>query len=252
MKNVISMFTVVCLSIGLLVSLAGCNKDNDGPQVQASALSVYNLSPDNISTQFVLSGNMIGQALPYQNVYSYVSIYPGTRDLQVYGNSSSLTTTTYTFDTSKYYSAFFIGANNEYSIKIVKDEYDSMSTSAGRAFIRFVYAVPDSSKPVVTMKSADSTAEYEGVRYSDVSSFIPVTPGNIEVNANNDSTIQVSRAIEVEQNKVYTIMIMGMTHATDETKAIQIKYITNGTLEATQQNSSSNSAVLYYKRGVSQ
>lgn len=241
MKKTIGLLTAGCAIASFFI--AGCSKNNGSDvNIPTAALSSYNLAPDNLGATFILSGNILpGSPLSYPSYTSYTDIYTGTRDLQVLNNYSGsvLSTVSNTYDTSKYYSAFFMGANNAYSSIVVRDNYDSLSASTGKAYVRFVQAVPDSSQPKVTIGSTDSTSTFNNVKYGYVSQFIPVAPGNIDINANNDSTIQTSRTISVEQAKVYTILIMGLPNATDTVTKVQIRYATNGTLSGSPQQGSS-------------
>ncbi len=50
------------------------------------------------------------------------------------------------------------------------------------------------------------------------------------MNLSNDSTISANKTVTLVKNQVYTFLLTGMPHATDTSKAVQIKYIINGTI----------------------
>ncbi len=66
--------------------------------------------------------------------------------------------------------------------------------------------------------------------FSSVSDFVAADPGQVTITVKNGSTIDASRTISLEQGKVYTVLLAGVPGATDTTKAVQIKYILNGSL----------------------
>jgi hypothetical protein len=66
--------------------------------------------------------------------------------------------------------------------------------------------------------------------FSSVSDFVAADPGQVAVSVKNGSNIDASRTISLEQGKVYTVLLAGIPGATDTTKAVQIKYILNGSL----------------------
>lgn len=200
----------------------------------------FNLIPDSTTgpVVFALSNKSITNTpISYTNYTgSYLPIYSGTRELGLYrsGNlDSALATTSFLAEAKKYYSAFAIGANGTYKNLVIDDNLDSIPSSTGNAFVRYINAIPDSSQPVVTITANGTDVVKQNVPFGTVSNFTGIAPGDITVNVSNDSTITANRTITLEKDKVYTMLIMGMPNATDTSKAVQIKYITNGTVTPT-------------------
>lgn len=223
------------LTLFSVVIFSACKKSDVNNNVPTSGLMAFNLIPDSIPPlAFVLNGNSITNSPLSFNNYTgaYLPVYSGPRTLQVYGvNSDSLlATTNYAFEATKYYSAFAIGANGHYKNMIVADNFDSLPTSTGNAFVRYVNAIPDSSAQTVTISANETNNVTKPTSFGEVSAFAPFAPGNITVNLSNDSTISANKTITLEKDKVYTILMTGITHTTDTAKAVQIKYIVNGTL----------------------
>lgn len=217
------------------VTFSACKKDNT-PAVPTSGLMAFNLIPDSTgSVLFVLDNSPLGnRTYPFTNYTgSYLPIYSGTRTLKLYGASSPdsvLASTSFNYEANKYYSAFAIGTHGNYQNLVTDDELDSLPSSTGNAFVRYINAIPDSSHPVVIISSNGTDKVKENAPFGKVSDFTQIAPGDISVGVSNDSTISASRTIPVQKNGVYTVLIMGMPKALDTTKVVQIKYITNGTV----------------------
>lgn len=217
------------------ITFSACKKD-DTPAPPTSGLMAFNLIPDSTGpVVFVLNNKSITNTpLSFTNYTgTYVSIYSGTRSLELYesySRDSALATATFNAEPTKYYSAFAIGANGNYENLVTDDNLDSLPTSTGNAFVRYINAIPDSSDPVVTIVSNGTDKVKENASFGKVSDFTEIAPGDISLNVTNESTISASRTIAVQKDGVYTVLIMGMPGAADTTKAVQIKYILNGTV----------------------
>lgn len=245
MKKVFSSFRLSFMSLSGLLAVAilfsACSKFNDDNNSNnpAAALMSFNLAPDQEAVAITLSGNSIGnQPLAYTN-YSgiYQLVFPGNRRVESFNASSdsSVAAVDYTFSTDKYYSLFVTGANGNYSNVITNDNFDSLTAATGKAFVRYINAIPDSTKPVVTISAGGTNVINDNASFNNISDFKAVEAGNVTININNNSTINnVNRTISLEQGKVYTVLLVGLPGSTDATKAVQIKYITNGNLNGGQ------------------
>ncbi|MEO6894057.1 MAG: DUF4397 domain-containing protein [Ginsengibacter sp.] len=223
------------LALFSVVAFSACKKD-DVPSTPTAGLMAFNLIADSTPpVVFVLNNNSItNQALAYSSFTgTYLPIYTGPRTLEVYKQSntdSALATESFTVEPNKYYSAFVMGANGTYKNMIVDDALGSLPDSTGKAFVRYVNAIPDSSNQNLTV-SASGMDDVTGVtHYGQVSSFTGVTPGDFSLNITNDSTISANKTITFEKDKVYTVLLSGMPHATDTAKAVKISYVVNGTI----------------------
>jgi hypothetical protein len=82
----------------------------------------------------------------------------------------------------------------------------------------------------VTIAANGSNVVNDNASFTAVSEFRTIDAGDVAVKVNNGSTIDASRNISVEQGKVYTVLLVGVPGAADATKAVQIKFILNGSL----------------------
>ena len=227
--------TLMALS-ALLVSgvlMTACKKDT-GPNndVPVSGLMAFNLSPDLQALGIALSRNLLSNSpLAYTNYTGgYRNIYPGQRTIQSYDyvKDTTLVNAQYNFDSQKYYSVFFVGNNGSYKNVIVHDDIDSLPST--HAWVRYINAIPDSSAPTVRIKANGTDVVSTVSPFSTVSGFNSVNTGNVTVAVSNGSNITANRTIAVENGKIYTVLLLGVPGATDTTKAVQIKYIVNGTI----------------------
>lgn len=222
------------------MGMVACSKSNDytgNPGNQdAAGLMAFNLSDKNGIGVSLSGSNLVNNAIGY-NSYTggYLPINPGAFAVRSFDatGSSTLAETQYTFAVQKYYTLVVTGANGTYRNVLVRDNYDSLSGSAGKAYVRYVNAIPDSVRPAVTITAggqpviADASAAY-----TNVSNFVAVSGDSIKITASNGGTIQATRTFKATAPKVYTILLTGIPGSTDTTRSVKISYIENGTLNA--------------------
>ncbi|MEI9955324.1 MAG: DUF4397 domain-containing protein [Ferruginibacter sp.] len=221
---------------GLLTAtlfFTACKKNNtDYVRQPAAGLMAFNLAVDKPAVGFTLSGNNLnGAVLNYTNYTgAYLPIYLGDREVRSfdYNTGATIATTTASFADSNYYSAFLLGANGSYRNVVVNDNLNSLTANAGKAWVRYINAIPDSATATTVVVGESSI---NGVApYATVSTFAQVAAGPVATTVSNGGTIAASRTITLEENKVYTILFVGQPNQTDSAKAVQVKYIVNGTV----------------------
>ena len=233
---------IAIFSGALLLTMSACNKDNDNennPDIPVAGLMAFNLAPDVSSAGIALGGrNAVGN-LPYGSFTGgYLAVYTGDRALESFNAASGarLASGTYNFADSGYYSVFVVGTNNNYSNVLVKDDISDLAAT-GSAYIRYINAIPDSSQPNVKI----GTAVNQAAAYKSVSSFSAVPAGSVAIAVSNGSNISATRNIDVEANKIYTVLLSGQPAATG-TGGVEIKFVSNGTIDATTGKSASGTA----------
>lgn len=236
MKKTISRLLILGTIILTVFVLNSCQKEvTSVPHTPAAGLMVFNLAPDQNAVGVSVSGNNFTNGpLAYTNFNgAYTSIYAGNHDVTYFNptSDSTLATATQTFQDSGYYSSFFVGANSNYKNIIVRDNFDSLSSSSGQAYVRYINAIPDSTiTPNVTVSANGANVFSDAAAFGNVSDFKGVTPGSISINVNAESAVNASRTISVDAGKIYTLLLIGEPSQTDTSKAVQIKYIQNGQL----------------------
>ncbi len=224
--------TMAAIFIASIVFMA-CKKNDPGLiTTPAAGLMAFNLAPDKSAIGFTLSGNQLGgQPLGYSNFTgTYLPIFVGNREVRSfdYNTGSTLAITNGNFADSTYYSLFLLGTNGVYRNLLVKDELDTLAAVAGKAWVRYINAIPDSSAQVhVTV--GESTVN-ETAAYASVSAFKQVNAGSVNTSISNGGNISAARTITLEVNKIYTILFSGLPGQSDPAKAVQIRFIQNGTI----------------------
>jgi hypothetical protein len=249
MKKVLSSFRSGAFAVGSLlllgIAFSACNKsNNDNPDVPVAGLMAVNLAPDVSAVSMTLSGNLFSNPLAY-NTYTggYLAIYPGSRVVGSYdyNGGAELDAVNFDFEADKYYSAFVVGADTGYRNVVVRDNFDSLSATAGKAVIRYINAIPDASSPNVTIASNGSNVVNENAQFASVSEFKEVNSGDVAITVSNGGSINANRTITLEERKVYTVLLSGLPTGTGD-QAVQIKFITNGTLDENTARQSSSAA----------
>ncbi|MEI9810691.1 MAG: DUF4397 domain-containing protein [Bacteroidota bacterium] len=228
-------FQLITFSMGVMllagVLLTACKKSNfDNTNPEVAGLMSFNLVRDK-SVILGLSGSALNSTpLAFTNYTGgYQSIYPGNRTFESYDyiTQDSLATTAFAFEVNKYYSAFVVGSEGAYQNVIVNDNFDSLSGSSGKAYVRYINAIDGSVSAAVTITNGGTPVSHNAA-FASVSEFTEVNPGDITIAVNEGSSINASRTITVEQKTVYTVLLLSGAATADPA---QIKYITNGTLD---------------------
>ncbi|RYE13741.1 MAG: DUF4397 domain-containing protein [Sphingobacteriales bacterium] len=227
--NLPARYSASLLLIGAAVfALSSCSKDEGiTPRQPAAGLMAFNLAPDKPSVGFTLSGaQLTSSGLPYTGYTGqYLAVAPGSRQLASYDAAAGtpILTSTHIFKDSSYNSAFLIGANGFYRHVVTEDRLDTLRPVSGKAWVRYINAIADTTlRPNVTING-----NTEGAVFGTISNFEPVNAGNLAASISVENT---SRTITVEENKVYTILFVGITNQTNTALAPQVKFIVNGTV----------------------
>ncbi|MBL7700175.1 MAG: DUF4397 domain-containing protein [Chitinophagaceae bacterium] len=237
MKKMIFSFRKVTLIAAAVVVMGGllvaCKKDDAvGTPIPAAGLMVFNLAPDQDAVGFALSGNIINNTPLSYTSYNgfYQNIYTGSREIEVFGFMDSVfASSSFNFENNTQYSLFLTGNNGKYQAITVEDALDSNAT-ADKAWVRYINAIPDSSAPQVKISAGGTSVVDESAAFNLVTPFTPVDGGDVTISVNNSDDIAAGRTIQLSNGKAYTVLLVGVPGATDETKKVQIRFIENGTI----------------------
>jgi hypothetical protein len=225
---------------------SSCQKsDNSNTDIPVAGLMAFNLVPDKSVTVAIGGNSITNQPLAF-NSYTgtYLRVYPGTRTVESfdYATNGSLATVSDSFAVDKYYSVFVVGANGAYQNVLVNDNFDDLTGTAGKAYIRYINAVNGSANSPVTITAGGSEVANDNAAFASVSEFVAVPAGDVTITLNGSSG--VNRTITTTERNVYTVLLTSGATSTDPA---QIKYVTNGILDAEEGqrvSTSSRSAVI--------
>jgi hypothetical protein len=144
-----------------------------------------------------------------------------------YSSGDTLASASFDFEAKKYYSSFLIGNDGNYQNVIVTDNFDSLSSSDGQAYIRYINAINGSGSPTVTISSNETDVVNTTAGFGTVSEFVAVAPGEIAIAVSGGSNSTANRTITVEAKNVYTILLSSGASSADPA---QIKFVSNGVL----------------------
>jgi hypothetical protein len=217
------------LAVGILFS--ACKKDNfENNNPEVAGLMAFNLAPDR-TVEFGIGGNALTNNPLAFNSYTggYIGIMPGSRSVVGYDFSSgdTLASASFDFEAKKYYSSFLLGNDGNYQNVIVNDNFDSLSSSDGQAYVRYINAINGSGSPTVKITSNGTDVVNTTVGFATVSEFIEVTPGEITIDVSGGTNSTANRTITVEGKSVYTILLSSGASSADPA---QIKFVSNGVL----------------------
>ncbi len=225
---------------GLLLAsvlFVACKKDNDpiNPRTPQAGVMAFNLSPDQNAVVMSLGGTNLGNSSLAYNSFTgtYLPVNTGSREVRSFdfNSGTTLATSNASFADSGYYSAFLLGTTGNYRNVVVKDELQTLTATAGKAWVRYINAIPDSvNVPMVTIASGGTNVFNETGAYGNVSSYAMVNAGEVSTSVINSDGISASRNITLEENKVYTVMLTGLPGSADSTRDAEVKFIQNGTV----------------------
>ena len=227
--------SIVAVLFASVFLFASCKKDsnNNSSNNNYGGIMAFNLAPDKNAVGFSISGNNFTPSPLMYTSYTggYQPVYPGNRTVEAFdfNNGAGIASMAGNFEARKYYSAFLLGVNGNYRNVISEDQLDSLDASNGKAYLRYINAIADSSNPTVKITGAHETPWNEQAAFGQVSEFKAATPGNVDIAVTNGSTINASRSITTEANKVYTILLVGAPGG-QGTDSVQVKFIQNGTI----------------------
>ncbi len=225
---------LLCLAVAVIVMQSCMKNNNDTPATPVAGLMAFNLAPDKNQVGFEIGGNRFtNQPLAFLSYNGlYTGVFTGTRTLTAFdfGSYNTIANASNTYEDGKYYSAFLIGANNNYRTVVVADGLDSLEGVAGKAYIRYINAIPDSTTPTVTVTANEAPVNSAALAYGGITDFMAVNAGEITISTSNGSNVNTNRTFAVTDKKIYTILLAGNPASTGA-DSVQTRYIENGTLQ---------------------
>lgn len=210
----------------LIIGMAACGSD-DASDIMDDILPstrarVIHLSPDTaeVDVDFELievQETIVG--LTYKEASPYTEVSTGTSEV-TFKNASGANLITLDdpdFDSDNYNTVYLVNLST--SLQIIQSE-DDRSANTAMAKVRFVHACVDC--PAVDLKKdlPSEEALFENDAFREITDYALVTPGNysfvITETGNTVDAIAAFNSINLEEGKIYTIVVLGTFDDTDE------------------------------------
>lgn len=218
----------------LFATIFSACKKNDPVRTPMAGLKAFNLIPDLEGIGFAVDNNSISNTpFSYTTLTpGYINIFPGNRQFSSFNfsNSQVLATESFSVKDSSYYSLFAVGTEGDYKNVIVEDPINDLDATSGKAFVRYVNGVTGADAAVTVTENGNTLFDATN-ETGFVSGFKEATPGKITVSFHvNDENEPVEREIDLSENGVYVILILGEAQTSGDAQPLEIKMAQYGTV----------------------
>lgn len=221
-------FTVLLISVSLLIVLSGCIKKD--PVSSIAQVLLVPLSPNRTAVDFSINGTLYATAVGYSTTTGtvrytlpYYSIEPKAGSVIAYNNNGYTTvaaSVTKDINDEEVYSTFLIDSANKVKAVIVTD--DLSEPAAGKVKVRFFHFSPNTVPLDVTIQGSASklfTARSFNDQATTVTheNFIEIDPGTytfLFTNASTGATVYTTTAQVFLPDRIYTLAARGFTGGT--------------------------------------
>lgn len=224
--------------LALIVSVTlfpACKKNidnNDNEVKPQSGVMAINLAPGQNSVGFTIGSSQLNSVpLAFANYTgTYLSVTAGAARIASWDvvSGTLIDSIQTSFSADKFYSIFLMGTTGNYKNLVVNDPAETLTPAAGTAFVRYVNAIPEGNAPNIKVSTGSSTFIDAAASFRAISDFVAVPAGAIEVAINNGGNVKTNRTIDVEQHKLYTVLLLGTPANIGPADAVQIQFIVNG------------------------
>lgn len=211
--------------------LTGCMDDIESPELPPAAyVSIFQGATDAPAMDIFANQNRVNQSpLEYAQILPYSAYHPGARDFRfsAYNSATSLLEKDLTLKADSVYSIFVANKAEGIDAFLVKDIWDEPKADSTQ--LRFVHLSPDVQNVYLEV-SGTSRPLVEGSTFKSVSGFEKLKPGNVVLKVKSTETDDVliqSGTLELKGNRVYTLILRGLSAESTGQKKLDIQLITN-------------------------
>lgn len=209
-----SLLIVIALS---LLTFSSCLKDNDDyPDLNYPAVSLFNFYPKNTGVLYAVNGNLLNSFTPAYRGVSFFYAIPGNKKLQVIdrSNNNAIIDTTLTFADSVVYSCMVYGTATEPEFIRVPDvEIENVGTKTGVRFFHLANGVGKVNFKVGDQEITGSTnrSKENPSTLAQTQIFRPANSGKTSVTVTDDKGTVLGKIDEVELKNTehYNFMLIG-------------------------------------------
>ncbi|MDX5340495.1 MAG: DUF4397 domain-containing protein [Cyclobacteriaceae bacterium] len=223
------VISALAVSGTLLMSSCFDNLENT-PLPPTAYVSIYQGSPDAPAMDIFANANRVNRdPMEFTQVLAYSPFFPGERDFRfaAVNSASSLLEKELELKADSVYSLFVINESAAMDALLVKDEWEE--PTATQAQLRLVHLSPDT-ESVDLFLNEESTPLLEESTFKDVSEYLELTPGNTILkirSSETGETLLTSGTLDLKGNRVYTLVVRGLSSEPSGFKKLDIQLITN-------------------------
>lgn len=220
------------LTLASILFITSCLDNNfEGQPIPPSAfLSIYHASPDAPALDIYTEASRINNnPLEYSASFPYSAFYVGDRKLRFnpYNAANTLLETEFTLEQDKVYSMFLVNKAAELDAVKVEDNWEEPDSE--KAQIRLAHLSPDTGDIEVILNENDLFfGEKNG--YLEITDFESLDKGEILVtlkSKESGETLLTVDEIEINGNRVYTLVVRGFSDPSNGNNNLSIQLITN-------------------------
>lgn len=233
-KNKTTSRKGIFLAASLLIislSLTSCLDNLDAPELPPAAyVSIFQGSTDAPAMDIFANQNRVNQnPVEYAQVIPYSAFYPGTRDFRfsAFNSATALLEKDFVLKADSVYSVFVADKTAGIDAILVKDIW--ADPVAEKAQLRFVHLSPDTD-PVYLQISGSTTPLVAGSNFKSISDFKELAKGNFTLtvkSSETDETLIQTGTLELKGNRVYTLILRGLSSESTGDKKLDLQLITN-------------------------
>ncbi len=224
------LMVAASLVIGSL-SLTSCLDNLESPELPPAAyVSIFQGSTEAPAMDVFANQNRVNQTpLEYAQIIPYSAFFTGTRDFRfsAFNSATALLEKDFVLKADSVYSVFVADQAEGIDAIMVKDIWEDPTED--KAQLRFVHLSSDTEE-VYLQVSGSNTPLVAGSNFKSISDFEELAKGNFTLtvkSSETDETLIQTGTLELKGNRVYTLILRGLSSESTGDKKLDLQLITN-------------------------
>lgn len=211
--------------------LSSCLDDIDSPDLPPAAyVSIFQGSTDAPAMDIFANQNRVNQnPVEYSQVLPYSAFNPGMRDFRfsAFNSATALLEKDFELKADSVYSVFVTDQGEGIDAILVKDIWED--PTADKAQLRFVHLSYDTEEVYLEISGTTNPLVSES-EFKSVSEFQELSKGNFILTVKSSETDEIlieTGTLELKGNRVYTLVLRGLSAESTGEKKLDLQLITN-------------------------
>lgn len=178
-----------------------------------SYIRVLHASPNAPPVDIYANGVMIAKNLAYRQLTDYLSVPPGTYNIEVYPTGQKINPvidTDFNIPCNSAYTVAAIGYLDDISLMPIREVY-MPQINRDKSYVRFIHLSPNA--PAVDVTLPDGTMLFENVSYKEHTKYLEVDPGNYKIQvkpAGSDQPVLTIPNATINPGMIYSVYAVGL------------------------------------------